>query len=103
VEVFERENDLVVRADLPGVNKEDLRVEFQNGVPTIQGERRHETEDSREGRYVSERAYGTFLRTIPLPDGIQSDNVQASFRDGVLEIVARIPEETRGRRIEIQG
>lgn len=103
VEIFERDNKLVVRADLPGLNKDDIRVELQDNVLTIEGERRQEREEEKEGYHRSERSYGSFYRSIPLPEGTTGQNVKASFRDGVLEVTMDAPKrpERKGRRIEI--
>jgi HSP20 family protein len=105
VEVFHRNDELVVRADLPGLNKDDVKVDVtENGI-TIQGERKREHEEEREGRYRSERSYGSFYRMIPLPDGAITDQAKAKFKDGVLEITMPAPPEhvRRGRRLEITG
>lgn len=103
VEVLQRANELVVRADLPGMSKDDIKVDVTDDAITIQGERRHEHEEEREGFYRTERSYGSFYRTIPLPEGAMSDQAKASFKDGVLEITLPAPPEqvTRGRRLEI--
>lgn len=105
VEIFEREGQLVVRADLPGLNKNDVRVEVTDDAITIEGERRHEHEERREGYIHSERSYGSFSRRIPLPDGVEADKANANFRDGVLEISMPAPkrEPSRSRRIEVKG
>jgi HSP20 family protein len=105
VELFQRDDRLVVRADLPGLNREDIHVEIKDDSVTIQGERRRSQEEHREGFYRSERSYGTFLRTIPMPEGIEADKAEASFRDGVLEVTIPAPrhEERRGRPVEIKG
>jgi HSP20 family protein len=104
VEMFQRGSDLVVRADLPGMKKEDLHVDVTDDVLTIQGERRHEQEEDREGWYRSERSYGSFHRSIPLPDGTIADSAKASFKDGVLEVTLQAPskEVSRGRRVNIE-
>lgn len=104
LEVFERGNTMVVRAELPGVSKEDVNVEVEDGALTISGERRHEQEESREGYYHSERRYGAFSRSIPLPEGVDANQVEAKFRDGVLEITVPKPEgeSARRRRVEIR-
>ena len=104
VELFERGNNLVVRADLPGVKKEDLNIEVQDDVLTISGERHSELEENREGFYRSERSYGNFFRSIPLPNEVNADHVNASFRDGVLEVIlpAPKPEERQTKKIEIR-
>ena len=104
VEVFERGSNLVIRADLPGLKREDVNVEVEDDSLVIRGERRNELEDEREGFYRSERSYGSFYRVIPLPDGVDESKVNASFRDGVLEITLPRPEERRpsSRRVEIR-
>src|SRR5215216_5668641 len=102
IEVFEREGQLVVRADLPGLNKDDVKVDVTDDLMIIQGERRQEHEESEEGYYRSERSYGSFYRSIPLPEGVSDEDIKANFRDGVLEITMPAPQrEQRGRRIEI--
>ena len=95
---------LVVRADLPGVNKDDVHVEVENGVLTISGERRNERNEERDGFYRSERSYGQFFRAIPLPDGVRADQCEAKFNEGVLEISLPIPkqEEHKAKRIQIR-
>jgi HSP20 family protein len=102
IEVFEREGQIIVRADLPGLKKEDVKIDIADDSLTIQGERRQEREEDREGFYRSERTYGSFYRTIRLPEGVNADEARASFRDGVLEISIPVPERAqRRRRIEI--
>jgi HSP20 family protein len=102
VDVFERDGALVVRADLPGLSKEDIRVDIENDALVIHGERRQEREVEGSGTYRAERFHGTFRRVIPLPQGIDPDAVHASFENGVLEVSLRLPEEKpRGKRIEI--
>ena len=103
VETFQRGDQLVVRADLPGLAKDDVNVEVTDDAVIISGERRHEFEEEKDGVYRSERSYGSFCRAIPLPEGAIADNAKADFKDGVLEITMPAPprEATRGRRIEI--
>ena len=101
-----RQDELVVRADLPGMSKDDIKVEFQDGCLTIQGERRQESKEGGEGQgwCRSERRYGTFYRCIELPEGVTMDKVKANFKDKVLEVTLPAPfEQTQGRRIEIQS
>jgi len=103
VEVFQRGNELVIRADLPGLSKEDVQVEITDDAVTISGERKYEQEENRRGVYRAERAYGFFQRTIPLPEGVSADEAQATFKNGVLEIVLKAPEQAQqGRRLEIK-
>jgi HSP20 family protein len=103
VEVFDRNGHLVVRADLPGLTKDDIRVEVTNDAVVIEGERRSEHEERQGGIFRSERSYGTFRRQVPLPAGINADQATASFKDGVLEITLPAPQMPRGRHIEIQS
>jgi HSP20 family protein len=103
IEVSQRNNELVVHADLPGMKREDISVDVTDDAITISGERRQEHESERGGIYRSERSYGSFYRTIPLPEGAITDQAKATFNDGVLEIRMPAPPEqvTRGRRLEI--
>jgi HSP20 family protein len=103
VEVLQRGNNLVIRADLPGLTRDDVKVDVTEDAVTIQGERKREVEEEREGLYRSERSYGSFQRTIALPQGTMPDQATARFRDGVLEITMPAPpqEVSRGRRLEI--
>jgi HSP20 family molecular chaperone IbpA len=103
LETFQRGDQFVVRADLPGLKKEDVNIEVTDDVLTIQGERRDEREEDREGYYRSERSYGSFYRVVPLPEGAISESAKAAFKDGVLEITVQAPphEVSRRRRLEI--
>ena len=103
IEMFERENQLVIRADLPGLKTDDVQIELRDDSVVIQGERQEERKEEREGFYTTERTYGRFYREIPLPEGADTDEATATFRDGVLEItIPRREGETRGRQLEIQ-
>lgn len=104
VEVRQRGDDIVIRADLPGVERDNVHVEVENDVLTIRGERREEHEEEQEGFYRSERSYGQFHRMLPLPEGVSADEVEATFKDGVLEITLPAPkqQEQRARRIEVR-
>jgi HSP20 family protein len=93
VELFERGDQLVVRADLPGVKREDLQVEVQDDALILSGERREEREESRGGVRRTERSYGRFHRTIPLPEGMDPEQCEASFKDGVLEVTLAVPKQ----------
>ncbi|MGH9866603.1 MAG: Hsp20/alpha crystallin family protein [Candidatus Polarisedimenticolia bacterium] len=103
VDVFERKGHLVVRADLPGIRKDDLDIEVTDRMLVIKGERRHEEEREDEGYYRFERAYGSFMRAIPIPEGVDPEQVTASINEGVLEIAMPLPQQTsRSRRVEVQ-
>jgi len=101
VEVFQNNHELTIRADLPGLKREDVTVDITDNDVTIQGERKHEKEEEREGYYRSERGYGSFCRVIPLPEGAISEQANANFKDGVLEITMPAPPASKGRRLEI--
>ncbi|MGE3539362.1 MAG: Hsp20/alpha crystallin family protein [Candidatus Tectimicrobiota bacterium] len=104
MEIFEREGQLVVRADLPGLTKDDVRVEVTDEHLTIEGERRSEHEGQEGGMFRSERHYGTFRRQISLPEGVNAEQATATFKDGVLEVSMPAPQrQTRSRQIEIAG
>ena len=104
VEVFERDGTFVVRADLPGLTKDDVQVEVTDAALVLEGERRSEHDDQQEGAVHSERHYGMFRRQIPLPEGINAEQATATFKDGVLEVTMPAPQrQARGRRIAIQG
>ena len=104
VEIFERGNNLVVRADLPGLSKDDVDVEVENDALIIRGERRNEFEDEQEGMYRSERSYGSFYRAIPLPENMSAEGCKATFKDGVLEVTIPKPEQpkAKSRKIDIK-
>ena len=103
IEVLQNNGQLLVRADLPGLTKEDVNVELTNDMLTISGERKDEKEEKREGYYRSERSYGSFYREIPLPKGAKTGDATATFRNGVLEITMPVPKvETSTRKLEIK-
>ena len=102
IEAFEGNGVFTVRADLPGMKKDDVKVDLTNEALTLSGERKEEKEEKREGYYHSELSYGSFYRFIPLPEGAKIDTATAEFHDGVLEVKMQIPKgETRRRRLEI--
>ena len=103
VDLFEREDSLVLKADLPGLSEEDVQIEVRDNVLTISGERKAEFEDKQNGYYRVERSFGRFARTLTLPDGVNADAIAASFDNGVLEVTIPKPEERKPRRIEIGG
>ncbi len=102
VEVLERDGKLIVRADLPGLSKDDVNVEVSEHFLTIEGERKREHEKTEEGVYSCERTYGHFYREIPLPEGLKTDTAKANFKNGVLEITFDAPKSAQNRhRIQI--
>jgi HSP20 family protein len=104
VDIFERDGKLVIRADLPGMTKDDVKVDVTEDDVIIEGERRYEHEERDEGVYRSERSYGQFRREIPLPQGVKPDTAAATFKNGVLEVTLEAPELSKNRRrIQIKG
>ena len=103
IDAFQRGNEFVVRADVPGLSRDDLSVEVGEDALTIRGERKQDREEEREGVFRRERSYGTFYRVVPLPEGAVADSAKATFKDGVLEVVVQAPpqEVSRGRKIDI--
>ncbi|HEY8534951.1 MAG TPA: Hsp20/alpha crystallin family protein [Vicinamibacterales bacterium] len=104
VDVFEKDNRLITKIDLPGMKKEDVKVEVTDGQLTISGERKHESEEKGEQFYRCEREYGSFFRTVPLPEGAKIEDVKATFSDGVLEVSVPLPPkaEKKARTVEIE-
>ena len=103
IEVLQNNGQLMVRADLPGLTKDDVKVELTDDMLTISGERKEEKEEKREGFYRSERSYGSFYRELPLPEGAKTEDAVATFRNGVLEITMPVPKvETSTRKLEIK-
>lgn len=104
IEVFERGNKLVIRADLPGLSKEDVTVEAVDDELRISGERKQESEREEGRSYVQERSYGRFYRSIALPEGAKLDSASATFENGVLTVEVEAPsaKQGRGRRIDVR-
>jgi HSP20 family protein len=101
MDLLETEEHFVLRADLPGMSEEDVKIELEDNVLTVSGERKNEHADNREGFYRVERSFGTFSRSLTLPKGVDADAVTAAFDRGVLEIRVPKPEERKPRRISI--
>jgi HSP20 family molecular chaperone IbpA/ribosome-associated toxin RatA of RatAB toxin-antitoxin module len=105
VEVAQRDNQLVILAELPGVKQEDVHVEIKNGRLVIEGDRREEPQREGQGIRRSERSYGHFCRTIALPEGINPEQASASMRDGVLEVTVPVQQQMKqqGRHLDIRS
>ena len=101
MDLVETEDHFVLRADLPGLAEDDVKIEFEDGTLTVSGERKAEHESKNEGYYRVERAFGTFARSLTLPQGIDPEAVTAHFDRGVLEVRIPKPEERKPRRITI--
>ena len=103
VDVWETDSDVVYAFDLPGIPEDKISVEVEDGMLTVTGERERaeKTEDDRFYRY--ERRFGSFERSIGLPQGVKDDEIKADYKDGVLEIRVAKPEQAKPRRIQIGG
>ena len=102
VEMLTKNNELIIRADVPGLKKEDLTIELTEEALVLKGERKHEKEEKGEGFYRTEMAYGTFYRSLPLPEGVKIDLAKAVVHDGVLEItVPMVKVEAKTKKLEI--
>lgn len=95
LDVYDEKKDVVVKAELPGLTKDDVQVTLSDSTVTIKGEKKREKEVKEKDFYRSEREYGSFLRTVPLPAAVNADQVVANFKDGVLEI--RLPKSDTPR------
>jgi HSP20 family protein len=104
IDVFERDNNLVTRVDLPGLKKEDVTVEVTDGHLALSGERKRESEEKKDNVYRTEREYGSFYRRVPLPEGAKVDDVKATFANGVLEVSVPLPGRpaTNVRKVQIE-
>jgi HSP20 family protein len=103
IDMIDGKDEMVLRADLPGLTEKDVDVNVQDSVLTIKGERKSETEEKKDDYYYCERSYGRFTRSLTLPAGVDADKVKATFKNGVLEV--RLPKvaATNGRKIEVKA
>lgn len=92
LEVFEKNGEFHINAELPGMKKEDIKLEVTPEGITLKGERKTEETEKREGYYRSERAYGEFCRFVPIPEGADLDKLTAHFKDGILQVAMPIPK-----------
>lgn len=102
VDIKEQADRYLLHADIPGVKADDIEVSMDKGVLTIKGERKHESTESKEGFKRVERSHGVFMRRFSLPDGVDGENISASSKDGVLEVVIPKSEPEKPRRIEVK-
>jgi len=100
-DVKETENEIIVKADVPGVSEKDLEVKLEDGTLTIKGERKFEEEKKGEGYHRIERGYGTFVRCFSVPDTVDPDKVKATYKDGVLTVVLPKKEAAKPRTIKV--
>ena len=101
VDIFEKGEDLVIRAELPGVDRNDIDVRVENGVLILRGERKHAEAVEEKNAYRMERVYGSFARSFSLPTTVDPSRISASLRDGVLEVVLPKAEEAKPKKVAI--
>jgi HSP20 family protein len=101
MDLVETDEHFVLKADLPGMTESDVSIEVENNVLTIAGERKTEQRAEREGYYRIERAFGSFARSLTLPEGIDAESVTATFDNGVLEVRIPKPAQAKPRRVQI--
>ena len=103
IDVVDHKDEVVLRADLPGLTEKDVELSLQDGNLTIRGERKAETEEKDENYYCCERSYGSFSRSLAVPAGVSADKVNATFKNGVLEIHLPKTKQAEGKKIEIKA
>jgi HSP20 family protein len=101
VDVAEEGDELIVRAELPGMREEDIEIEFENGILTLKGERKFEEEKKERNYHRIERAYGRFVRSFTLPRSVDAENIAATYDQGILELTIPKREEAKPRQIRI--
>lgn len=105
IDVVKKEGELVMRADLPGVKPEEIKVEVEDGILTVSGEHEQKTEEKDERYLRRERRFGSFSRSMSLPEGVKADDVEASTVDGVLELRIPLPtpKEKPAKTVKVQS
>ncbi len=104
VDIDRTNGSLKITAELPGVKKEDVKVEMSDEAIVIQGERKQEKKEDKEGYHRWERSYGQFYRAIPIPEGAKVDEIKAELKDGVLQVTVPVPESAKkARQIPVNG
>jgi HSP20 family protein len=103
IDFSETDGHVIVRAEVPGMEKDDINITLSEGLLTIQGEKKQEKEEEKENYRFVERRYGSFTRSVRVPSGVDADKIEASYNDGVLKISIPKSESEKSRKIEITG
>jgi len=103
VDIYENKDQIVLEAELPGMNREDFDLSVENNTITLRGERRFEKKDDTDNYHRVERAYGSFTRSFTLPNTVSSEGATADYRNGVLRVTLPKREDTKARRIEVKS
>lgn len=101
IDVIENKNEFKIRAEIPGIVKEDIKININNDVLTIKGEKKQETEEKEANYHRTERIYGLFQRQLALPQNVDANKISAKFKDGVLEVVIPKGEEAKPKEIKV--
>lgn len=102
VDIYETENELVLKVDVPGVNQKDIDIRLENGTLTIKGERQFENKSEGQGYHRIERSYGSFARSFALPETVDPDKIRAEYKDGVLTVLVGKKEVAKPRTIKVE-
>ncbi len=102
VDLYEEKDDIVVKAELPGMGKDNIEVNLTDHMLTIKGEKKKEEEIKEKDYYRSERSYGSFVRTLELPKDVHADKIKASFKNGILEVRLPKTEEDKSKEIKVK-
>jgi HSP20 family protein len=103
VDLVRKEDRLVLRADLPGIKPEDVKIEVEDGVLTVSGQHREEKEEEKEHYMRRERRFGSFSRSMMMPKGVEADEIEATTEDGVLEVTIPLPQTQESKKVEIKA
>ena len=103
VDIYENQDHLILEADLPGMNRDDIDLSIENNVVTLRGERKFEKKDEGDNFHRVERSYGSFTRSFTLPQTVSAEGAQADFKNGVLRVTFPKREEVKARKIEVFG
>ena len=101
VDLYEKDDHFMIKAELPGVDKKDIKIDLQDRLLTLSGERTYDNEVKEENYYRRERSYGKFQRVFTLPADVDSDKIKAEFKDGVLQIEVPKPEEKKAKQVTV--
>ena len=103
IDISETETEFIVNAEIPGMTKDDIKITMTDGLLTLSGEKKHEHEDKKENYRLVERSFGAFRRSMRLPENVDVDKIDASYKEGVLTITVPKPESVEAQKIEIKG
>ena len=102
LDISDTKNELVVKAEVPGMDAKDIDISLSDGMLTIKGEKKQEKEEKETNYHLIERSYGSFLRSVNLPGEVQGDKISASYKDGILKITLPKSEEAKKKEIKIK-